>query len=387
MNSIEQPSALAPKLTVRLLHLLFGATRGGCEHDALVLIQGMPNVEHRVCVVGTDGPMVKEWQAAGAEVRFCPSMSPSNSELIRWIVENTRDTNAVMVWHGMIKLPQIINAVNRNKVVCAVHGGNPATMLKRLVDWKFVILEWLYRPRGPKPIYICCSQYVADSFECSRYLRRFPRIVVPNAVVAPIAGIHKPKKYDPNVAFKIGMVARMSPIKDHRTLIEAFALIAPEFPNIKLQLAGAGILEKELYNRSIQLGLGARIDFLGDTQDVYSVLATWDLFAYATTPSEGLGNAVTEAMMAGLPCVLTDIGPMREFVGNDRSVHLVKPYDPRAMASAIRQLIFDYDERVRLSAAGYAWANENFSIERFVNEHARLLQLPNDSGRQAKDSN
>ena len=71
--------------------------------------------------------------------------------------------------------------------------------------------------------------------------------------------------------------------------------------------------------------MGDAVRFLGEVGDVYGQMARWDLFAYATTANEGLGNAVAEAMMFGLPCVVTDVGPMREFAGDGSAVRSARP--------------------------------------------------------------
>ncbi len=68
----------------------------------------------------------------------------------------------------------------------------------------------------------------------------------------------------------------------------------------------------------------------------------WDLFAYATTDREGLGNAVSEAMAFGLPCILSDVGPMREFVGPDNAARLFRQSSDTELAEAIISLVGDF---------------------------------------------
>ncbi len=128
---------------------------------------------------------------------------------------------------------------------------------------------------------------------------------------------HEPRTYDPSVPFVIGMTARLSRIKDHATLLRAFALVAKQFPNVRLELAGDGTLRPSLESLCQELQVGDRTTFLGDIRDVYGAMSGWDLFAYATTEREGLGNAVSEAMAFGLPCIVTDVGPMKEFAVTD----------------------------------------------------------------------
>ncbi|MEX0643453.1 MAG: glycosyltransferase [Pirellulales bacterium] len=364
-------------MNCELLHILFGADRGGCERDALALIRSLPEVRHRVLVLGAPGTMCDDWIEAGAAVDIDPLGHHGNRSTVaavRRFVEQ-HPPSAAMIWHGLVHLPQVIHALNPLGIPIAVHGGNPTNLMSRWVDWRYELLGYVYPPKGPLPTYICCSQYVADSFPKSRYLRRFPRVVVPNAVEMPNGQAHTVRPFDSERPFVIGMVARLNSIKDHATLLRALAIVQRQFPNTRLELAGDGDERQPLYHLASELGINSAIRFLGDVTGVYKLMEGWDLFAYATTEGEGLGNAVTEAMMFGLPCVLTDVGPMREFAGDGTAVRLVPPANPEALAAAVCELIPDVAARSALSAAGREFALSRFHPENFARSHAEVLGL------------
>jgi glycosyltransferase involved in cell wall biosynthesis len=172
------------------------------------------------------------------------------------------------------------------------------------------------------------------------------------------------------------MLARLNSIKDHRTLIRALPAVLERFPNVILEFAGGGEEEPALRALVAELQLEPAVRFLGDLSNVYEAMAKWDLFAYATTEREGLGNAVSEAMMLALPCVLTDIGPIHEFAGDGTATRMVPPHDPNLMADALIELIPDAGERARLSAAGVGWAFDRFHPSVFARRHAKILGLP-----------
>jgi glycosyltransferase involved in cell wall biosynthesis len=362
-----------------LLHLLFGAEVGGCETSALAMIKYLPSMQHRVIVFGNDGPMAAVWRAAGASVEFSPRQSRLG---YRQLMEATRraaeGAAAAMLWHGLVHLPPMIRTLNKMGIPTGVYGGNPAYSMPWRADWKFVVLGKIYPPSGPLPIYICCSQYVANSFKSSRYLRRFPRAVVPNGVEMPPVSRHSAKPYSPDRPFVMGMVARLNSIKDHATLIRAFAFVRQRFPNVELELAGDGELLEELTQLAKDLDVAAFVRFLGNVADVYGRIANWDLFTFATTEQEGMGSAIAEAMMLGLPCVVTEIGPTRDFAGDgpQPAVKLVPPRDPVTMAKAITALIPDISARSTLSIAGYEYAMTRFHPQAFARAYARHLGLP-----------
>ena len=359
-----------------LLHLLLGADRGGCERCCAMLIAHLPGVRHRVLVLGSDGPMTADFRAAGAEVEVVPATETAGSAKLIAAVRRRAQADppaAAVAWHGLPKLPQLLAALKGVVPTVGVYGGNPAHTMPRWVDWKFVLLGLRYP--APKPTYLCCSQYVADSFESSRYLRRLPRVVVYNGVPVPERTPHEPRAFDPARPTVVGMLARLDVMKDHATLIRAFALLRKRLPNVRLELAGGGDQLAPLQALAAGLGVADAVRFLGDVADVYGVMAGWDAVGYATTEREGLGSALIEGMMLGLPVVATAVGPIREVCGRPGAGVLVPPHDPAALAEALANLLPDLKLRRKLSVTGRATAVELFHPATFARKYAEVLGL------------
>jgi glycosyltransferase involved in cell wall biosynthesis len=160
------------------------------------------------------------------------------------------------------------------------------------------------------------------------------------------------------------MTARLDGIKDHANLLRAFSILLETQPLATLELLGDGELRSELETLAVNLGIQERVKFRGTVSDVYAEMAHWDLFAYSTTDREGLGNALVEAMMLGLPCVVTDAGPMRELVGDPPGAVIVPAGIPILLADAMSQLLADQHLRKKISISGRKRANDAFSQER-----------------------
>jgi glycosyltransferase involved in cell wall biosynthesis len=92
-----------------------------------------------------------------------------------------------------------------------------------------------------------------------------------------------------------------------------------------------------------------------------------DLFVMPSL-SEGMSNAVLEAMAAGLPVVATGSGGNREVVGDGETGFLFPVGDDRACAERILVLARDGDRRRAMGAAGRARVLERFTVERMVSE-------------------
>ena len=103
----------------------------------------------------------------------------------------------------------------------------------------------------------------------------------------------------------VGHVGRFDPVKNHRLLVESFALMKAAAPEAHLALVGRGPEEAAVRELVRERGLDGSVHFLGVTDDVASVLQGLDAFALPSF-REGLSMAAVEAQAAGVPCVLSE---------------------------------------------------------------------------------
>jgi len=153
-------------------------------------------------------------------------------------------------------------------------------------------------------------------------------------------------------------VARLSPQKGHRHLIEAMRTVLDEFPNARLLLCGDGTLRPPL--ERLAAPLGDRAAFLGVRLDARALVARAGLFAF---PSlwEGQGNALLEAMAVGAPIVATRIPAVEETLVDGEDAILVAPGDARALADGMLRMLRD-PAAARAMGARAAAAAERYDI-------------------------
>jgi glycosyltransferase involved in cell wall biosynthesis len=187
------------------------------------------------------------------------------------------------------------------------------------------------------------------------------------------------------------IVARLSPEKDHATLLRAAALVVRRDPSFRLEVAGDGPCREDLHRLAGELGLAGRVRFLGQVRDVAALLARAGLFVLSSL-SEGVSLTLLEAMAGGLPVVATRVGGNPEVVADDTGL-LVPPADPDALAAALLHLWQDSGERRRLGAAGRTRVERHFDIRRMVAAYERmylgsniLYTSPSDRERQPASS-
>ena len=137
-----------------------------------------------------------------------------------------------------------------------------------------------------------------------------------------------------------GAVGRLTPVKDYRTLLEAFHLLSRHHPHCRLILVGDGperpVLEEHLRHR----GLADRVRLVGHRDDVAPWLGIMDVFVHPSL-MEGMSNAVLEAMAVALPVVATAVGGTPEIVAHGVTGLLVPPATPTALGEAMMSYCAD----------------------------------------------
>lgn len=153
-------------------------------------------------------------------------------------------------------------------------------------------------------------------------------------------------------------------------LLEAARDVLAGVP-VRLLIAGDGPARPGLERRARELGLQDVVLWLGQRDDVATILAGSDLFVLPTL-SDQFPTVLLEAMAAGLPVISTSVGGVPEIVSHESTGLLVPAGDVAALAGAIERLVSDAALRRRLGEAGRERVQARFSATQWVN---RLYDL------------
>jgi glycosyltransferase involved in cell wall biosynthesis len=180
------------------------------------------------------------------------------------------------------------------------------------------------------------------------------------------------------------MVANLIAYKGHHDALLAFAAARHADPGLRLVLAGAGPEESRLRRLAAELGLGPAVLFLGMRADVPRLMSAADVFLLASH-EEGFPNAVLEAMASGLPIVATDVGGVREQLGDPACGVLVPARDPERLADGLGRVVREGPLRLGLGRAARVRAEAEFGWDVAVARYSELYEdLVRSGGAQAR---
>jgi glycosyltransferase involved in cell wall biosynthesis len=156
----------------------------------------------------------------------------------------------------------------------------------------------------------------------------------------------------------IGTVGRLEARKGTALLLEAAAqLVKKGLSELRVVVVGDGPLRDELSALAARLGITERVHMLGNRSDVAEVLVALDVFVLPSH-SEGMSNALLEAMATGLPVVATAVGGNPEVVSAETTGVLVPPDNAMALADAVLRLVASPGLRAQLGAAARGQVQE-----------------------------
>ncbi len=239
--------------------------------------------------------------------------------------------------------------------------------------------EWYLKYNFPALSYIYhyYSQLHKSLPQCnliaiSEYVQRLLKqqgndsIVIPNALPINKFKVDKEKKNKPPKIIYFGSLIRS---KGPQVLLETIEVL-----NVKCELYGAGVLQKELEQSIQQLKLSAKIFAPVPYDKIPSLYAQADIVVFPSTWPEPFGRIAIEAMAAGKPVVGSAIGGIKETITKETGI-LVDPGNSQQLREAITILIQNPALRKKMGKAGRGIAEERYAEEKVVGSLIAMYKI------------
>ncbi len=228
---------------------------------------------------------------------------------------------------------------------------------------------------------VIANAQAVRTFTCDRYGLDPARVtVIPNGVgLEPFDAVTPEEREAVRGALGarrgeclVGTIARLSPEKNVALLLQAARRMPAEATQIaRFVIVGAGPEIDRIRGLAMREGIDGRCVFTGDREDVPALLSAMDLFVL-TSNTEGLPNAVMEAMAARRAVIATRVGGTEEVVEEGVTGRLVRPGDAEGLARAMEALILDPETRRRHGDEGRRRIVSRFGADRMVESTMRL---------------
>jgi len=174
----------------------------------------------------------------------------------------------------------------------------------------------------------------------------------------------------------IGSVGRLHAQKNYNLLLKSFSIVNKEFPQTRLVIVGVGPQEDLLKNMAKQLGVEEHVRFIVGKR-AYGYYPIFDIFVQPSD-KEGLSIALLEAMLFGLPCIVTSSNGHHPVIFNKKNGIITSVGDKQMLASAIASLIQDGMLAKKIGTEGKKRVMAGFSDSAMVSAYKKVfLSLSN----------
>jgi glycosyltransferase involved in cell wall biosynthesis len=348
---------------------------GGAEKLIATFARAIQDSEHRLTVITLrQNVLAVEQEVAdtGARIVYLHHRKLFHPGRFRRLVALCQ-AESFDVIHTHLTMANILGGfagwLTHTPVTTTLHNVTIQSKERPLHYW---LENWVFRHIIDHPIAVGWS--IADAHSQRIGDKHFT--IIPNAVTLPEpldaatrTAIRHSLIENPNAQILIA-VGRLEEQKGFTDLLDAFALVQPTHPDAHLFIAGVGSLHDELAAKINVLGLGTTVHLLGLRHDVPQLLGASDMYV-SSSWWEGLSVALLEAMAAGLPGVVTDVGDTAN-VFTSAMGSLVPARQPQVLAAALCDLLDQPDKWPQMGAAARDAIVAGYSAEVAARQ---LLQL------------
>jgi glycosyltransferase involved in cell wall biosynthesis len=384
-NVLPGSTPAIPRI-VMVLPAYLPETFGGAEQQTHRLAQALarrgatvtllaPRLEGRTPAREREGPVV----VRRFRLRAAPNLGGRHLDAFLcwclcisfWLWRNRRSYDLTYVVHGRLHaFPAVVAGKGLGKPVVVKPGRGGETHF----DLSVVQRKRLLGPFFARAIARNTTAWVANTQAIAKDLARWaiPRErvhVIPNGIDLPEEGGRQSR----NGVVHFVSMGRLDVDKAVDQTIRAFADLSADAP-AHLTILGDGPCRRELEALSRRLGQERRIVFTGAVGDVTPYLKEADVYL-STSVSEGMSNALLEAMSSGVMPVVSRVSGADDLVEDGVSGFLFPPGDETALAARLEESLAMTRERRRATGEAAREAiRARFSLEKVVERHLTLYR-------------
>lgn len=364
---------------MKVLKYLDTLDRGGAEMQVLDICRNAARFGLEITLATRGGTLEPEFEAAGIEIIRLERRFPIDPRLVgglrRIICERSID-----IVHGY----QSVDGLHLHLAARGMANVREVLSFQGFVqDAKNRLVAKFLLPRVDANIVV--SRWLQDWLAEERGLRfgANTHVIYNGADPERLRPTGRSIKHElgfPEDIRLVGMVGNFyrDARKDQLTVVKALGEVFDEIPDVHCIFAGKvepGAERKfEACKEFVRYrGIADRVHFVGGRTDVPDILSELDVFIFSSL-HEGLPVAVSEAMLAGVPMAVSNIGPHLEATNDGEFGRIFPVKDHRALAAAVIDLLENKNAADDLAQRARSHAAASFSIDAHVGSLVRLYQ-------------
>jgi glycosyltransferase involved in cell wall biosynthesis len=382
---------------MKVLYVSHTSLMSGAEGALLDLLDALPDNISPV-VACPPGPLSDALDSRDVEVMHLPEISGSfRLDLIQTPRTVLQLLTAGLALHRIVRAvaPDVVhaNSLRSGLVAGAAFASRSAPVIVHAHDAlpntrSAAIVRAALRPTASTLIAI--SEYTAKN-------------LVDLGFTQPIRILFNPldtQRFDPGLRSKadaraelglapdqllLGIVAQITPWKGQEIAIRTTGILRETFPSIKLLIVGeakftssAARYDNAEYKRSLhrlitELGLQRNVEFLGERQDVETIIRSLDV-VLAPSWEEPFGRTVIEAMSLETPVVSTNVGGPPEYIRDGVEGFLLSPTDAHAWSDTVANLLAHPELRADVGRSASSKVRSLFDRRDYAHKVAAAYQ-------------
>jgi glycosyltransferase involved in cell wall biosynthesis len=363
-----------------VLHVITHLDHGGAQSNTLLSVAGLDRDRYQVDLVGGPGPLGDQARAAADHLVVLPFLrrsllSPGD---LRVALALARLVGAYDVVHTHGSKAGVLGRVAARLrrvpvVVHTVHGFPVHDHMSRRRQRLLLALERV-AARCADRIVCVCEANLREALALGIARPDQLRVVVsgvPSEQVRSGSGDRVRRELAiPSDAPVVGTVTRLMEQKAPLDFVAAARRVVEAAPDAHVLLVGDGPLRDQV---AAAAGDVPRLHLLGFRTDVPDLLAAMDVVAFSSL-WEGLGRALTEAVMIGKPVVATSVNGVPELVVEGETGYLSPAGQPARLADRILAMLALPDRGAAMGAAGATRVAGRFDVRQMLDGLDDLYQ-------------
>jgi len=364
---------------IHVLHLVLSLHVGGAERVVCTLVKGRSEiVGHSVCCLDAMGSLGHELAATGVRIDCLPR-APGVDWGLAYRLRRYCQRHHVDIIHAHGETPWFYAALasfcfpwKRVHCMTTIHGygGGDRQQLRGYGLWKFLALL------SAKVVFV--SKIFEQELNAAG-INQNKTVTIPNGIVNPApctetseASVLKRQYAIEEDTFVIGIVARLSPIKNHALLLKAVRrLIDRTNRPVRLLVVGDGPELATLENLSTELGLADHVVFCGEHTDVAPYYHLFDAFVLPSF-SEGISMTILEAMAAKVPVIASEVGGNVEIIRHGKNGLLFPSGDLQILVERLQTIMNNSQLVEQLVREGHTTVTTTFNMESMLQAYRRV---------------